>query len=374
MRVFVSSLIAGFLEERAAAKSAIETLRHEPIMAEDFGAQPNSPQIACLQGLRSADLVVLILGERYGQPQASGLSATHEEYREAKGSKPVLAFVQEGVSPEPEQSAFIQEVQEWEGGFFRVSFSDPENLRTLITQALHDYELTTARAPIDTEELQSRALAMLPEESRSHYSGRTLLSVSIAVGPRQQIIRASSIEDPKLADRLQLAAQFGTTRLLDTSLGTERSVRNDALVLQQESGASIAIHEDGSMQLQMPIGRTNRRSRFDAMGASVIIEDDVQSALRVCLEFANSVLEEVDRTQRLSHLGVAVTITGGDYRGWRTRAEHDANPNSIEIPMFGSSERSPIALDFARPALRLNRNGTVEDVIVRLRRQWRKQS
>jgi len=137
MRVFVSSLIAGFLEERAAAKSAIETLRHEPIMAEDFGAQPNSPQIACLQGLRSADLVVLILGERYGQPQASGLSATHEEYREAKGSKPVLAFVQEGVSPEPEQSAFIQEVQEWEGGFFRVSFSDPENLRTLITQALH---------------------------------------------------------------------------------------------------------------------------------------------------------------------------------------------------------------------------------------------
>ncbi|WP_395611994.1 DUF4062 domain-containing protein [Allosphingosinicella sp.] len=374
MRVFVSSLIAGFLEARAAAKSAIETLRHEPVMAEDFGAQPSSPQIACLQGLRSSDLVVLILGEGYGQPQTSGLSATHEEYREAKGSKPVLAFVQEGMSPEPAQSDFIQEVQGWEGGFFRVSFSDPENLRTLITQALHDYELTTARTPIDAEELRSRAVEMLPDGSRSSHSGRLLLSVAIVAGPRQQIIRASSIEDPKLADRLQQAAQFGTTRLLDASLGTERSVMNDALVLQQDSGASFAIHEEGSMQFQVPLGRTDRGSRFDSMGASVIIEEDVQSALRTCLEFTNSVLEDLDKTQRLSHLGLAVTIAGGDYRGWRTRAEHDASPSSIEIPMFGSNERSPITLDFPRPALRLNRNATVEDVIVRLRRQWRKRS
>ena len=100
MRIFISSLISGFESQRAAARRAVTTLRHEPVMAEDFGAQPNSPQIACLQGLRGSDMVVLILGEEYGfVPAGSSLSATHQEYREARETKPVLAFVQQGISP-----------------------------------------------------------------------------------------------------------------------------------------------------------------------------------------------------------------------------------------------------------------------------------
>jgi hypothetical protein len=64
---------------------------------------------ACLQGLRGSELVVLILGERYGAvPPGSGLSATHEEYRDARGTKPVVAFVQEGVTPEAEQAGCCQ--------------------------------------------------------------------------------------------------------------------------------------------------------------------------------------------------------------------------------------------------------------------------
>src|SRR6185295_20078467 len=83
MRVFVSSLISGMEPLRRAARDAISTLGHQPVMAEDFAARVSSPQVACLGDLRQADLVVLILGDRYGDIQASGLSATHEEYREA---------------------------------------------------------------------------------------------------------------------------------------------------------------------------------------------------------------------------------------------------------------------------------------------------
>lgn len=66
MRIFISSLISGFEPFRNAARSAVRSLGHEPVVAEDFGAMAASPQVACLQGLRSADLVVLMLGERYG--------------------------------------------------------------------------------------------------------------------------------------------------------------------------------------------------------------------------------------------------------------------------------------------------------------------
>ena len=77
MKVFVSSLISGMEAERAAVKDAIETLGHQPLMAEDFGARPSSPQITCLHGVREADVVVLVLGPRYGSRQPSGISATH---------------------------------------------------------------------------------------------------------------------------------------------------------------------------------------------------------------------------------------------------------------------------------------------------------
>lgn len=131
-------------------------------MAEDFGARPNSPQIACLQELRGPDMVVLILGENYGFiPPDSSLSATHQEYREARETKPVLAFVQQGVSPGPEQAAFIAEVQAWEGGLFRGAFVGVDNLQDGITRALHDETLANTTAPVDEQEITARAVAML---------------------------------------------------------------------------------------------------------------------------------------------------------------------------------------------------------------------
>lgn len=43
MDVFISSLISGMEEDRAAVRRATERLGHRAMMAEDFGARPNSP-------------------------------------------------------------------------------------------------------------------------------------------------------------------------------------------------------------------------------------------------------------------------------------------------------------------------------------------
>lgn len=98
-KVFISSLITGFEAQRNAVREAIVTLGHQAIRAEDFGVRPDSPQRACLGELRESDLVILIIGVRYGAIQpGSGLSATHEEFREAAATKPVLVFVEEGCA------------------------------------------------------------------------------------------------------------------------------------------------------------------------------------------------------------------------------------------------------------------------------------
>ena len=242
MKVFVSSLIRDFEECRRASRAAITTLRHDAVMAEDFGAQPNSPQIACLQGLRQSDIVVVVLGQHYGAKQpGSGISATHEEYRKARGRKSVIAFVQDGINPDLEQAAFISEVQGWEGGLFRGGFRDASELQVGVTRALHDYELTKAVGPVDADALVACAKSLLPRSDRNSHSGSPVINVSIAAGPSQQILRPVELEVPDLADALHQAALFGGARIFDRAKGTDIGLQGAALVLEQERGARVQL-------------------------------------------------------------------------------------------------------------------------------------
>ena len=94
-RVFISSVIAEYIENREAVAAAVRAVNCEVIRSEDFNARPETPQQACLNELRMSDIVVFALGATYGKHQSLGLSATHEEWREAtKGQKPILIFVE----------------------------------------------------------------------------------------------------------------------------------------------------------------------------------------------------------------------------------------------------------------------------------------
>ena len=150
MKVFVSSVIGGFETFREAASDAVRSLGYEVIRAEDFGASPTSPQVACLASVREADLVVLLLGARYGAKQASGLSATHEEYNEARTRRRVIAFVQGDVEFEAEQADFVQEVREWETGTLTAGFATESELRDAVTREItpaHRFRLDSANRP-----------------------------------------------------------------------------------------------------------------------------------------------------------------------------------------------------------------------------------
>lgn len=372
MKVFISSLIGGFEQQRAAARRAVTTLRYEPVMAEDFGAQPNSPQVACLRELRGSDLVVLVLGERYGfVPAGSTMSATHQEYRDAKGAKPVVAFVQQGVTPEPEQAAFIEEVQAWEGGLFRDGFTTTDELQDGITRALHDYTLTNSVGPVDEQEIAARATALIPAENRNHVTS-TLLDVAIAGGPLQRILRPAELEAPALAEHIQQSAMFGEHRLFDRTRGSESGLAGADLAVRQERGASILLTEQGSVAIRMPVDEpfTGRRGMDAMANMMVIIEEDVQDRLATALAFAAALLERIDPTQRLTRLAIAARITGAEYRAWRTRVQNAASPNSVQIGHAGQKDKPPLVVTTARAALRLDRTNLIEDIVVPLRRQF----
>ncbi|WP_223475041.1 DUF4062 domain-containing protein [Oricola indica] len=334
MKIFVSSIITGYEDRRAAVFEAVETLSHEIIRAEDFGVSTSSPRVACLQGVRDADLVVLIVGERYGYPQQSGLSATHEEFREAKESKEIIALIEEDVQRDSAQAAFLKEVQDWQGGVFTENFRSPDDLRRKVTRFLHKREIDAARGSVDNEALESRVQTILSDEERNWSGGDPKLVVAFVGGPPANLLRPAELQSEELDQFLSGASILGKHAILSRAAGIQTRVVSNFIEAYQENG-SIRLFADGALRIRTPLPRNSN------LGA--IIEEDVNELLNKSLRMANLVFSHVDETERLRAFALAAKIEDSGYSAWRSREEERRSPNSMTMNRaWGEKKDAPV--------------------------------
>lgn len=368
MKIFVSSVMNGFSEFREAAFAAIRSLDHDVVRAEDFPASTTSSRVACLQGVREADLVVLIMGERYGWSDThSSLSPTHEEFREAVVDGKVIPFVQTGVTCEPAQKAFVEEVENYDTGMHRGrNFARPDDLRTEVTRALARHQLLAATAPVDVTTMVDVARRLIPNEERGfvRMTG-PLLHIAIAGGPTQMLIRPSEIEDQALVDSIvgDLSAASG---YFSYRRRTEPRLESGALFIEQENGAIFRIDEAGAMLLSVPIEQASGHLK-------PLIEENVSGAIAKALTVADRMLEKFDRTQKLTRIVIAADIGTSGVFGWRTAREQAASPDSMQIAVDRSAS-GPVMLnppDRTRMALRAEHTRLIDDLLALLRRRYR---
>ncbi len=363
MKIFVSSVISGYAAYRAAVAEAIETLGHEVVRAETLPASPSTPQRACLAAARDSDLVVVLVGQSYGAIQASGLSATHEEYRETRERTPTLIFVQNNVDRDQDQQRFLDEVQSWSTGHFRDSYDTPDALKTVALRGIHDFQLAMSAGPVDEAEMQSRARAVLPR--RHGFGGDALLMVAVAGGPRQQVLRPAELEDASLSRDLQREALFGDHSVLVPSEGTTVSVKGDALVLEQRV-AWVAVDQLGTVLIVQPARVLGDRAVRDL---PALIEEDLVAAVGRSLHFAGWVLDRTDPLRRVTEVTVMAQLAGAGYMPWRSRAEHAASPTSGRMGSGG--DEVIVGLTPARrhrQALIHDADRIAEDLVALLRR------
>jgi hypothetical protein len=368
MKIFLSSVIRGFEPYRDAAARVAKALHHEVKRAEDFTASPATPQQACLAGVRWAEAVILILGARYGELQASAISPTHEEYREARQRCPVLVMLERGAKHEPAQREFVREVQAWTTGHYTASFSDADELRDAVTAALHDLELARATGPVDEGEILGRARALIPD-TRYRLQGVTLALV-VAGGPRQQVLRPRDLESTDLEEELTREALFGPFRVFDRTAGTRHSIRGNALVIEQDR-ASLHVDQLGTVRLIVPAERPRTRGDFLSISVSVAIREDIEELLQRALRFVAWVLDRIDPVRRMSDVVLVANLEGA--LAWRTRAEHERSPNSFSMRM--SNEPATVYLTPARrhrAALSQDTAVIAEDLAAVLGRQLRR--
>lgn len=155
MRVFISSVRRGLEAERDALPGLLLATGFEPARFEDFGALPAPSREACLRGVQSSDVYLLLLGPRYGDPlPETGQSPTEDEWVAAvtKGM-PKLVFRKAGVDPttDSDQRTFIEKVGNYSSGVFYATFSDLTDLQTKVIDALR--RLAAAPSPLTYEPL-----------------------------------------------------------------------------------------------------------------------------------------------------------------------------------------------------------------------------
>ncbi|WP_374950319.1 DUF4062 domain-containing protein [Mucilaginibacter sp.] len=97
LKIFVSSTCYDLTQIRADLFDFISSLGYQPILSEypSFPIDPNKDTIEnCIENVKSADLFILIIGNRYGSVVEHGKSITNTEYLYAKSvGIPVYTFI-----------------------------------------------------------------------------------------------------------------------------------------------------------------------------------------------------------------------------------------------------------------------------------------
>jgi hypothetical protein len=155
VRIFVSSVKRGLEEERRALPGLIRALGHVPVMFEDFGAQLDPSRESCLDAVASSDVYLLLLGAHYGYKfPETDQSATHDELIEARRTgTDAVVFRKEGISPDPDQAAFINQVGDYARGAFWDDYADVPDLLAKVTSTIR--RLESAPSPLTYEPLST---------------------------------------------------------------------------------------------------------------------------------------------------------------------------------------------------------------------------
>jgi uncharacterized protein YjbI with pentapeptide repeats len=101
LAIFICGTYADLVEERAAVINAVNRLHFQHGSMEFFGARPEAPIEVCLEEVRQSDVLVVILGHRYGTlVPGRGVSFTEAEYNEGfRAGKSCFVYVRDDRVP-----------------------------------------------------------------------------------------------------------------------------------------------------------------------------------------------------------------------------------------------------------------------------------
>jgi hypothetical protein len=311
--VFISSVMTGMSQERAAVAAAIEALGARAIWFERFGGRDDDPEAAYLGKVKQCNVLVGLLGERYGKPMPSGYSATHAEYNEAQNQGLRLSMWVTPGSHDGRQTDFIADV-----GVFHTYgvYSSPAEVGSGITTRLREVAAEELSPWVKLGPIAFRA-------STVRTSGR---EISVVARIRDNDVYAAITRFPDVAARssepLLFTHDLTSTPVRVKDLATETTVgrtRTVELELTRQDHAGANLNELSTQGLTSEditeVGvRVALLGEENPLGTMSFLTDDVTNPLEAIqgLSLSEDVVGPVVRvlmTETLVGSGRAERIT-----------------------------------------------------------------
>jgi hypothetical protein len=307
--VFISSVVEGFEDVRAAAAAAIQGIRMYPIRSEELSADPESSRRALLDQVAGAEYYLLLLGARYGDYGAGEKSPTEDEYDEAvRLGRPILVLVQE-CELEPRQQEFLERIRgSWEEGVFYGTFAGAADVGTRVAAALARQQSAIVE---DGPAAQERALALAAGERNYGWSGS--LSARIAFTPLRQttLLDPVALEQPGLGDDV-IAALRGAGAI-PQSVGIEATISSAGLKLgppSQQSGPESEVAADGAIAISGPIGSEGM------LGGMVIDPARLESLILASGRAAKLIWDRIDTRSEVGQVALVAAVLGAEHAAY----------------------------------------------------------
>jgi hypothetical protein len=337
-RIFVSSIMTGYGAVRAAASRGIERAACEPVLAENFPPGTVSPRTACLDGVASCDGIVLILGDRYGEPTAAGISATEEEYREAVRLKKHIFVFLEGGDREPRQQEFVRSIEDYVDGHWRKTFRTPEELEQLVEQALREGRPMVAAGSAEggSRERIGAAFAERPDR----VDGIVWAQVAWTTPRDEEVVDPTTFMNTGFQRDIQRLAHEGDTSLFDYGQAKDTRVEASRLRITQGNPSSwrggrdlvvVDLYENGTLSVALNVtGLTGGDAMRDIGQMYRIDPNDVRRRLEGAWSFAARWWEYHDPYRRHEPLLYNTVLHDVGARRLEVAPQHPTN--SVTIP------------------------------------------
>jgi Domain of unknown function (DUF4062) len=311
--VFISSIQSGFDDVRAAARAGMESFGWRPVMAELAGASPASPQRALLDRVGDSDVLLLLVGPRYGAKQESGLSATEEEFDEARRrGKSILVLRQEGEL-EPEQQEFLKRATAgWEGGALYGTFRDASDVGLAVVRGLTNIRDRGARATLEPA-AQTRAAELAADAKRQGYNqGGSIVRVVLVPLVDRPLLDAATLEDPELPDELAAAAR--AARIVSQSEGITPHVSAAGVRLEvgeRYTGRLFSVGKNVEIIAEASVAGDDQ-----TFGSMRILPERLEQAVRGTIDFAEGVWRRIDPRGEVQEIAVTLAIPEAQHKSW----------------------------------------------------------
>lgn len=343
-RVFVSSVMEGFEDYREAARNGILDAGGEPVLVEDYPGLSISPRSACLDGVASCDVLVVVVGNRGGWTAPSGKLVVEEEYDEARQNNlRVLAFIQ-NIKREEEAQRLVDRLSDYINGLFRLTFSSPTELRSAVKDSLEPIIQHLKNPEVE--------LSMIEEKLKDPYKIYNEASLRFLLAPErvEEFIDPVSLESPALRRQLFEIGHSGEVELFSYERPKKTEVGiNEIVILQANEDrrwdglneVRLELTTTGVIAIDSNItGLAERAEEFASM--MVILEGDIADRLMKCFAFASAFFELKDQFRRYDRMIYNAALSG---IGHRTLMSEPPKGSSYSMGQHGDE----VVIAFDRP-------------------------